>query len=204
MLTLVQQLNSQMGNIVETARQSLVQINNGHNGSGAGTVWHPDGLILTNAHVVRRSAITVTLPDERRLPARLLAYDPEYDLAALSVDAHNLPTIELGNSKMLRPGQLVLALGHPWGVPGAVCAGPVIDVGRPPEMPRTSRQFVQAGLQLRPGHSGGPMVDVQGRLVGINTMITGPTVGLAIPLHVVKRFLRHNLGSESTKQQTYI
>jgi serine protease Do len=99
---------------------------------------------------------------------------------------------------------MVLALGHPWGVAGAVCAGPVIDVGLPPELPQLGREFVQAALQLRPGHSGGPMVDVQGRLVAINTMITGPKVGLAIPIHVVKHFLRHHLGSESSKKEIYI
>ena len=96
---------------------------------------------------------------------------------------------------MLQPGQLVLALGHPWGVVGAASAGPVINVGLPPELPRLSREFVQAGLQLRPGHSGGPMIDVQGWLAGINTMMTGPEVGLAVPLHMVKSFLRERLGS---------
>jgi serine protease Do len=204
MSNLLQQLNAEMSALVEKVRRSLVQISNGRGGAGAGTIWHADGLIITNAHVVRSDSVKVILPDERKLPAKLLAFDPERDLAALSIEATHLPTIELGDSKTLRPGQLVLALGHPWGVAGAVSAGPVIHVGLPPELPQASREFVQAGLQLRPGHSGGPLVDVQGRLIGINTMITGPEVGLAVPIHVVKDFLRQRLGSGTVKEETYI
>lgn len=161
-------------------------------------------VIVTNAHVVQYGSLEVILPDERKLPAKVLALDPDHDLAALSINAYGLPTVELGNSRGLQPGHLVFALGHPWGVAGAVSAGPVINVGLPPEIPRIAREFVQAGLQLRPGHSGGPMVDVQGRLVGINTMITGPEVGLAVPVHVVKDFLHRHLGSKSSKATIYI
>ena len=196
MSSLLQQLNSEISAIVEQARKSLVQISNGRTGGvGAGTIWHSDGLIITNAHVVQHNPLNVILPDGRKYAAKVLAHDPERDLAALDIEAHDLPTVQLGNSETLQPGQLVLALGHPWGVAGAVSAGPVIEVGLPPELPRLGREFVQAGLQLRPGHSGGPMIDTQGRLVGINTMITGPEVGLAIPLHVVKQFLKETLGS---------
>lgn len=204
MTSLLQQLNLDLAATVEQVRRSLVQISSGRHGQGAGTIIHDNGLILTNAHVIRHSAIEVTLSDERQLPARVLAYDPELDLAALCVVAEGLPTIALGNSQSLRPGHLVLATGHPWGVVGAVSAGSVIDVGLPPEIPRIKYEFIQAGLQLRPGHSGGSLVDVQGRLVGINTMITGPKVGLAVPVHVIKKFLRHNLGSGSIKEKTYI
>lgn len=193
-----------MSSVVELARRSLVKVNSGHNGAGAGTILHQDGLILTNAHVVRQSTIEIILPDERKLPAKTLAFDPELDLAALSVDVESLPIIELGNSRSLKPGHLVLAVGHPWGISGAVCAGSIIDVGLPLEIPRIRYEFIQAGLQLRPGHSGGPLVDVRGRLVGINTMITGPKVGLAIPIHVVKNFLRNNLGSGAAIKEAYI
>jgi serine protease Do len=202
--TLLQQLSDEMSSVVELARRSLVKVNSGHNGAGAGTILHQDGLILTNAHVVRQSTIEIILPDERKLPAKTLAFDPELDLAALSVDVESLPIIELGNSRSLKPGHLVLAVGHPWGISGAVCAGSIIDVGLPLEIPRIRYEFIQAGLQLRPGHSGGPLVDVRGRLVGINTMITGPKVGLAIPIHVVKNFLRNNLGSGAAIKEAYI
>ncbi len=193
MSDLLQQLNAEMATIVENVRNSLVRINNGRGGAGAGTVWHPDGLILTNAHVVGRRSLKVTLSDGRSLPARLLAHDANYDLAALAIDATGLPTIELGDSGQLQSGHWVLALGHPWGVPGAVTAGIVIGVGPLPEMPTPERELIHVSLHLRPGDSGGPVVDAHGRLVGINTMMAGPDVGVAVPVHVVKTFLRQAL-----------
>jgi serine protease Do len=193
--TLLQQLNQEMSAVIERVRRSLVQISNGR-GAGSGTIWHQDGLILTNAHVVHgRNHLQVTLWDGRNFEARILAEDPDHDLAALSIQAAGLPTIELGDSKSLLPGQWVLGVGHPWGITGAVTAGAVIDVGHSVEGTITGAELIQVGLHLRPGHSGGPLVDVQGRLIGINTMINGPDVGLAIPLHTVKTFLQHTLGS---------
>jgi serine protease Do len=193
---LLQALNLDLAATVEKVRRSLVQISNGRGSHGAGTLWHKQGLVITNAHVIQDESPQVTLADQRTFPAKVLAWDPQLDLAALSIQADDLPTIELGHSSRLQAGQLVLALGHPWGVAGAVSAGPVINVGLPPEIGHLNRPFVQAGLQLRPGHSGGPMVDTDGRLVGINTLITGPEVGLAIPIDTVKAFLREKLGSE--------
>jgi serine protease Do len=192
---LLNQLNAEVSGLTETVARSLVQIRNGRHVSGAGTVWHPDGLILTNAHVVGRLSLQVVLPDGRALPAHLVAHSKSLDLAALSVDASNLPTIELGDSNQLHPGQWVLAMGHPWGVTGAATAGVVIDVGVPHELSALGRDLIQVDLPLRPGYSGGPLVDVQGRLVGINTMMAGPQVGLAVPVHEVKGFLRKALAS---------
>jgi serine protease Do len=187
------ELNNELAKVIEGVRKSLVEIRNGRHGVGAGTIWHPDGLILTNAHVVGRRHVEVGLSDGRRLPGRLIARDPDLDLAALLVDAKNLPPIELGRSERLQPGQCVLALGHPWGVLGAATAGVVIAVGRHPEGILPERDLIQVDLPLRPGHSGGPLVDVQSRLVGINTMMNGPEVGLAVPVHEAKRFLREAL-----------
>jgi serine protease Do len=197
MSTLLQQLNDALSDMVTSARRGLVQITNGARGSGAGTIWHPEGLIITNAHVIAgRHALTVTLPDGRTLPANVLAADPDRDLAALAVEASDLPTVELGNSKRLRPGDWVLAVGHPWGITGAATGGVVIGVGTNlPEIPRAHHEWIALDLHMRPGHSGGPLVDVNGRLVGINTMIAGPDVGFAVPVHVVKRFLKDRLGA---------
>lgn len=196
MSDVLQHLNTELASVVASVRHSLVHVQNGPAGAGAGTIWHPDGLILTNAHVARRRRLRVALPDGRTLPARILAHDRELDLAALAVDASGLPTIELGDSRRLQPGQWVLALGHPWGVPGAVSAGVVTGVGpHLPEMPLAHREWIAASLHLRPGHSGGPLVDALGRLVGINTIMAGPDVGLAVPVHVVKAFLRDAVGS---------
>jgi serine protease Do len=203
MTGILEQVNDELSTVVTRARSALVQISNGSGGNGAGTIWHPAGLIVTNAHVVtqftRRGAslsrtLTVTLPDGRALPATVLAADPERDLAALSVLAEDLPTIELGNSRALQPGDWVMAVGHPWGVEGAVTGGIVIGIGSAlPELPQSGKDWIAVSLHMRPGHSGGPLVDVDGRLVGINTMIAGPDVGFAIPLHEVKAFLKRAL-----------
>lgn len=195
MADLLAQINEQMAAVVDQARRCLVQVHNGRQGAGAGTILHADGLIITNAHVVKRQSPKVTLFDGRTLAARLLTYDEDLDLAAVAVEARELPTVALGRRGQLRPGQWVVALGHPWGVTGASTAGMVIDVGRPLEGLPYRGELIQVGLTLRPGHSGGPMVDGRGRLVGINTMISGPEVGLAVPIHSVKRFLKQNLGS---------
>lgn len=88
----------------------------------------------------------------------------------------------------------MLALGHPWGVTGAVTAGVIIGVGPVLEMSLPQQELIQVSLHLRPGHSGGPLVDVHSRLVGINAMMPGPDVGLAVPVHAVKDFLRRALG----------
>jgi serine protease Do len=196
MSNVLEQLNTDMTSVVEGVQRALVHVQSGRSGSGAGTVWHPDGLIVTNAHVVRHGPLAVTLADGREFPARLLAQDSECDLAALTVDASGLPTIPLGDSHRLLPGEWVLALGHPWGVRGSVTAGTVIGVGAEwPELPRSDQEWVVVSLHLRPGYSGGPLVDVNGRLVGLNSMMTGPDVGVAVPVHVAKAFLREALGA---------
>ncbi len=93
-----------------------------------------------------------------------------------------------------------MALGHPWGVANAATAGVVIGIGTDfPEMRRSGREWIAVSLTLRPGHSGGPLVDVQGRLVGINTIMTGPEVGMAVPVHVAKFFLKQRLGSAAQR-----
>ena len=192
--SLLATFNNEMSAVIQRVQQSLVQVQNGRRGNGAGTIWHGDGLILTNAHVVQRRQPQVTLWDGRSYPSQLLAYDEKHDLAALAIQAEDLPTVELGNSKTLQAGDWVIATGHPWGITGAVSAGAVIALGVPLELPNYPGELIQVGLQLRPGHSGGPLVDGNGRLLGINTMIAGPQVGLVIPVHVVAAFLKENLG----------
>jgi S1-C subfamily serine protease len=186
-----------MAALAAGVQRSVVRVISSNRGVGAGTVWHSDGLIITNAHVVGRSAqLSVETQDGRMLPAKLLAIHPERDLAALMVNADSLPTIQPGDSHSLQPGAFVMALGHPWGVMNAATSGVVIGVGRHfPEMPPAAQDWVVVSLHLRPGHSGGPLVDVQGRLVGVNTMITGPDVGIAVAVDEVKAFLRETLGS---------
>ncbi|MBZ0276416.1 MAG: S1C family serine protease [Anaerolineae bacterium] len=191
-----QQLNTDLAAVIGQASNSLVRVG-GDESYGAGTIWHSDGLVVTNAHVIhRRHDIHVTLPNGDSYPAAVLAADPDLDLAALSITASGLPVIEPGDSRQLHAGQLVMALGHPWGRPGAVTSGVVIGIGdHLPEMP-PGKEWIALDLHIRPGHSGGPLLDTNGRLVGINTMITGPNVGFAIPVQTVKTFLKAHLGSK--------
>ena len=196
MSEILQLLSEDMAELVAGMRRRLVQIQNGR-GAGAGSVWHSDGLIITNAHVADRKSINVQLPDGRTVTGRVLAFDPRLDLAALSVEEKGLPSVAIGDSRQLRPGELLVAMGHPWGVHGAVNVGSVIGVGsQPGEGPMAGRDMIAGNLRLRPGHSGGPMMDANGRLVGINTMITGPEVAMAVPVHVAKEFLQNALHSK--------
>ncbi len=198
MSNLLQQLNAEMGELVATARRSLVQVRSGASGIGAGTVWHPDGLIITNAHVVRNRSPEVILPDGNVRPARILALDRDRDVAALVVEASRLPAIGLGRSSGLRPGEWVLALGHPWSVPGVATAGVVIGAGADlPDAPDSGQEWIAVSLPLRPGNSGGPLVDAAGRLVGVNTMMVGPEVGMAVPVDAVKGFLKQALKAKA-------
>ena len=196
---LLHQLDVELERIATDAQRSLVKVHNGHNGAGAGVIIHPEGLVVTNAHVVRARSPQVTLADGRTLQGRLLAHDDRHDLAAVSLPsaelaADELVPLDLGNSGTVQAGSWVVALGHPWGVSGAATAGMVIAVGRPLERVPYEGELIQVGLHLRPGHSGGPMLDSQGQVVGINTMIAGPHVGLAIPVCTVKKFLKRKLG----------
>ena len=179
---MLQQMSRGVEQLVAQTRLSLVEVRSGNRGIGSGTVWHSDGLVLTNAHVVGNGPVTVKLGNGTEVPARTLAKDDALDVAAVMVDVEGLEPVRLGDSRGLHPGQWVLAVGHPWGAKGAAPAGIVIGSG--------------ADLPLRPGHSGGPLVDAEGQLVGICTMMAGPEVGMAVPGHVVKEFLKRELGSK--------
>jgi len=195
-----EQLNAALADVLGNVSASVVQVRDESRGAGAGTIWQSDGLIITNSHVVARGPLKVALYDGRVLDARLLARDEQHDLAALSVDAHDLPTIELGSVRKLHPGQWVMALGHPWGIANAATGGVLIGVGRPiPEMQVTSGDYVVADLHLRPGNSGGPLLDAHGRMIGVNTLMTGPGVGVAVSVDVVKEFLKRAIGSAEAK-----
>jgi serine protease Do len=190
---MLETINQDLANAISNARKALVTIQDGRRGNGAGTVWHSKGLILTNAHVVNGRSPVIQLNGGDRLKAEVLAKDRDLDLAALSVAADDLAVIPLGDSRQLRPGDFVIAIGHPWGVPAAATAGSLIDMG--PNLPELSMRgdLMALALHLRPGHSGGPVLNASGELVGINTMMAGPDVGVAVPIHVIKRFLKSKL-----------
>lgn len=196
MNSLLQSLNAELADAIASARISVVQVRDRWSGAGAGTIWHPDGLIVTNAHVARRGPFEVILSDGRAFPAHLIARDEGRDLAALALQAHDLPTIQPGTTRALQPGQWVFAIGHPWGIANAATGGIVIGFGsHVPERSAGHRDWIVVDLHLRPGNSGGPLVDSAGRLVGVNTMITGPNVGIAVSVETVKLFLRQSINA---------
>ena len=158
--------------------------------AGSGVIWHPDGLIVTNAHVATHDAYTVTLANGEMLEGGVIARDREADLAALAIPLRGLPAAPAGEAAALRAGSIVLALGHPLGVANALALGVVHHVVRNPS---GEPRWIAADIQLAPGNSGGPLVDASGRLVGVNAMI-GSGLGAAIPVEVVAKFLRSTVG----------
>ena len=155
---------------------------------GSGVVWHPDGLIVTNAHVARERHLVVALPDESLVEAQCVARDEGRDLALLHVDVDGLRAAPVGDPSAARAGSLALALGHPMGVPNAMSLGVVHAVTTERGNPR----YIAADVALAPGNSGGPLVDADGRLLGINAMVMSG-LGVAIPSNVVRRFVREAL-----------
>jgi len=165
----------------------------GGSGLGSGVIFASDGQVLTNAHVVEGAhRIQVTLADGRKFTAGLLGSEPENDLAVLRIGAQNLPVAELGRNA-LRVGQLVIAIGNPYGLGWTVTAGVVSALDR--ELPAPGghplKQLIQSDTPINPGNSGGPLVDSQNHVVGITTAMVpfGQGLGFSISLDTIKGFL---------------
>jgi len=174
------------GEITEKLRRSTVVIQAGGRGGGSGVIWSSDGSIITNAHVARGTQVSLRLWDGREFDATVACRDPRRDLAALRINATNLPSAFVADSSQVRPGELAIAIGNPLGFVGALTTGVIHAIG--PVRGLGSQSWVQADVRLAPGNSGGPLADALGRLIGINTMVAG-RLALAIPSNMVRDFL---------------
>lgn len=160
-------------------------------GVGSGFIVDPSGVIVTNNHVVKGATeLTVTLNDGRKFAGRVVGRDPSTDVAVVSIAAKNLPTLALGESRTLRVGEWVVAIGSPLGLSKTVTAGIVSALNRDVQI-NERVSFIQTDAAINPGNSGGPLIDMRGRVIGINTAIAAQAqgIGFAIPADTVRNIV---------------
>ena len=191
-LALIDTFSSGLAEMIEQAQASVVQVRRGDRGAGTGVIWQAKGGIITNHHVIAHagSKILVELRDGRTLEARIVDSDPTLDVALLNVPADDLTAVPFADSSKLRVGELVFAIGNPWGQRGVVTAGIVSALSKV-KMRNSNRQleYIKSDVRLAPGNSGGPLLNAQGHVIGINAMIMGGDLSVAIPSNVVSTWV---------------
>jgi S1-C subfamily serine protease len=182
----------------------------GRGGAGSGVVVSDDGLLLTNAHVVARSSGgRAVFDDGSEAPVEVVGADPLSDLAVVRARGATPPPATLGDAATLRVGQLVVAVGNPFGLAGSVTAGVVSALGRslPTRDGRAARvveDVIQTDAALNPGNSGGALADARGRVVGINTAVAGWGLGLAVPINDTSRRIVETLLRDGRVRRAYL
>ena len=172
-------IEGELAQVAEQLRQVTVQVQSG-TGGGSGLIWRSDGLIVTNAHVTRESEPAVTLADGRRFRAKAIARDSVHDLASFTIPATGLDWAKLRDPSTLRTGEMVVAIGNPLGSIGALATG-ILHASPGPG-------WIQADIRLAPGNSGGPLADVEGKVIGLNSRIVNG-LALAVSTRIVERFV---------------
>lgn len=191
--------------LVQQVMPSLVIVRGHRYGAGAGIVWDASGLILTNNHVVGRRTPVVILQNDGEYESRLLARDPDVDLALLKIEATDLtPLKPISGSP--RVGEMVFAFGHPWGQRNTVTRGIVSALTFAQNRRGDKLPIVRSDVPLAPGNSGGPLVNASGEVIGINAMIVGGDQSVSIAASVandfVKKAIRNNHVEKNKRQHT--
>jgi len=190
-----------MNELVQQVLPSLVVVRGHRFGAGAGIVWDANGLILTNNHVVGRRLPIVVLQNDQEYESRLLARDPDVDLALLSIDATDLTPLK-PVSVSPRVGEMVFAFGHPWGQRNAVTRGIVSALVSAQNRRGDKLPVVRSDAPLAPGNSGGPLVNASGEVVGINAMIIGGDQSVSIAASVARDFVNKTLANQKTEARS--
>lgn len=186
-----------MNELVEKVLPSLVVVRGHRFGAGAGIVWDANGIILTNNHVVGRRLPIVLLQNDQEYESRLLARDPDVDLALLSIDATELTPLKPA-SVSPRVGEMAFAFGHPWGQRNTVTRGIVSALVSAQNRRGDKLPVIRSDAPLAPGNSGGPLVNASGEVIGINAMIVGGDQSVSIAASVARDFVSKTLATQKT------